>query len=37
MYGFNTLTETPEVALPALQMLEGIAPEKHTTLVSSQG
>eukprot|EP00904_Undaria_pinnatifida_P001293 jgi/Undpi1/11164/HiC_scaffold_30.g13462.m1 len=32
MYGFNTLTETPEVALPALQMLEGIAPEKHTTL-----
>ncbi|CAM9695214.1 unnamed protein product [Ascophyllum nodosum] len=32
MYGCNTLTESPEAARKALQTLEGIAPEKHTTL-----
>ncbi|CAN0290426.1 unnamed protein product [Laminaria digitata] len=32
MYGFNALTETPEVARRALRTLEGIAPERHTTL-----
>lgn len=35
MYSYNTLTEAPhEVAKRALSLLEGIAPEKHTTLVS---
>ncbi|CAN0114013.1 unnamed protein product [Hapterophycus canaliculatus] len=33
MYSYNTLTEAPhEVARRALSLLEGIAPEKHTTL-----
>lgn len=34
MYSYNTLTEAPEAARRALGVLEGIAPDKHTTLVS---
>eukprot|EP00903_Cladosiphon_okamuranus_P008792 g8421.t1 len=32
MYSYNTLTEAPEMARAALRVLEGIAPDKHTTL-----